>query len=117
MNGQTVEQERIGTLHPALAACYWETLQTAEDLGRVIEEDLVRDLRVEHRPVHLASGFDHQGEIPMLSEIVEEFEGIGAATRPVTDKNLNARRFQSLATLEWSDGRPNHKDVMFRAHD
>src|SRR5689334_24481857 len=43
----------------------YTTLFRSQNLWRVVKQDLISDLRVKHRPIDLAAGFDHQREIPI----------------------------------------------------
>src|SRR5262252_6994605 len=63
MNAHVLQLD--GVLAPPApgAARHWKRLEAAQNLRRVVEEDLVSEAGFEHAPVHLAPRFDHQRQI------------------------------------------------------
>ena len=79
MHLDAVEFDRIRAALAARSSGDGEGLEAAQNLGRVVEVDLVRRSGLESSPVDLAAGFDHQRKIALFPQPLNKRRQTGSA--------------------------------------
>src|SRR3974377_711000 len=102
MKPDVVEADGILSPTASRASGDGQRLHAAEDLGCVVKKDLVYDACLEHRPIHLAPGFDHEREVTLRGEMLDDAGRAGAPVHAVAGDHLYAFGLERVAP---GDGR------------
>ena len=72
-----------------------QRFHAAQNLGAVVEEDAVHHAGFEGAPVELAAGLDHQREIALAAQPVDDAAQVGAAAGAIEDQHLRRRAIRA----------------------
>src|ERR1035437_2479994 len=97
MDADVVDENGVGAAAPSDAAGQRERFPTAQNLGAVVEENAIHHARFERAPVELAAGLDHQREIALAAQPIDDAAQVGAPAGAIGHEHLDAERFQQLA--------------------
>ena len=96
MHRDIAEDHRVDAAQTPGAARNGKRLQAAQNLGRIVEINLVDDARLERSPIHLAPGLDHEGLIFMFGKPLDDGSEVGPPSGPIK------RQYADAAVLERS---------------
>src|ERR1017187_1967355 len=99
MDGDVVDANGVGTAPASDAAGQGQGFQAAQNLGAVVEENAIHHAGFQGAPVELTAGLDHEGEIVVAAEPIDDAAQVGAAAGAFEDEHLDAARFEQLAAF------------------
>src|ERR1035438_3421013 len=115
MDGDVVDPNGVRTAAPPDAAGEGQRFQAAQNLGAVVEENAIHHARFQRAPVELASGLDHQREIALAAQPIDDAAQVGAPAGAIEDEHLDAARFQELAPFGGGRAAGDYQQIAGRA--
>src|ERR1019366_4057140 len=97
MDGDVVDANGVGAAAPSDAAGEGERFHAAQNLGTVVKENAIHHAGFERRPVELAAGLDHEREIALAAQPIDDAAQVGAPAGAIEHERLDAARFEQLA--------------------
>src|ERR1022692_3758569 len=99
MDGDVVDANGVGAAAASDAAREGEGFQATQNFGAVVEENAIHHAGFQGAPVELAAGLDHERQIALASQPIDDAAEVGAAAGAIEDEHLDASGFEHLAAF------------------
>src|SRR5450759_35592 len=115
MDGDVVDENGVGAAAPSDAAGEGERFHAAQNLGAVVEENAIHHAVFQRAPVEFAAGLDHEREIALAAQPIDDAATVGAPAGPLEHEHLDAARFEQHAPFGGGRAGGDDEDIASRA--